>query len=134
MTTDTQTIETRPADSTEVAESTRDAQTYSPRADIIETGDNLTLIADMPGVSESDVEITLEKNVLTIRGHVSQPEHEGFKLAYGEYPEGSFERSFALSEGVDRDSIAATVNNGVLRLTLPKSKETAARKIPVNAG
>ena len=134
MTTDTKALQTSPDNTTEASESTRDAQTYSPRADIIETGDSLTLIADMPGVSESDVEITLEKNVLTIQGQVSQPEHEGFTLVYSEYPEGSYERSFALSEDVDRDNIAATVSNGVLRLTLPKSTETAARKIPVHAG
>lgn len=114
-------------------ERTRDRQVYSPRADVVEMSDSIVVIADMPGVSDKDVDITLEKNVLTITAKVTAPPREGYRLAYGEYPEGDYERSFALSEGVDREGIEATVSNGVLRLTLPKAKEAAARKIAVRS-
>jgi HSP20 family molecular chaperone IbpA len=80
------------------------------------------------------VNVTLEKNVLTVRGDVATPTCEGHRLTYAEWESGDFERSFALSEGVDRDGISATVRNGVLRLTLPKAREALARKIPVKAG
>ena len=107
---------------------------FSPRADVYETGEEIVVMADMPGVQEGSVDITLEKNVLTIQGKVSNPTHEGYRLAYGEFEDGDYKRSFALSEGVDRDRIEATVRDGGLRLVLPKAKEAAARKIPVKAG
>jgi len=95
--------------------------------------DSIVVIADVPGVSEGDIDITLEKNVLTIAAKVPARTREGYRLAYGEYSEGDYERSFALSEGVDRDRIEATVAHGVLRLVLPKAKELAARKIAVRS-
>ena len=114
--------------------SPREVEVRSPRADVIETGASIVVVADMAGVSDQDIEITLDKNILTIVGRRAAAERKGHRLAYSEYAEGDYERSFALSEGVDRDGIEATVSNGVLRLTLPKAKEAAARKIPVKAG
>ncbi len=128
-----QQVQTQPQAAAPAVQRAPEPQVYSPRADVIETGDSIVVVADMPGVSEKDVEITLEKNILTITGRVARPERKNHRLVYAEYCEGDYERSFALSEGVDRDRIDATVNNGVLRLTLPKSSETAARKIPVRA-
>ena len=115
-------------------ERTRERQVFSPRADVYETGEEIVVMADMPGVQEGSVDITLQKSVLTIQGKVETPTHEGYRLAYGEFEDGDYQRSFALSEGVDRDRIEATVSDGVLRLVLPKAKEAAARKIPVKAG
>lgn len=112
----------------------RPRETYSPRADIYESGNAIVVLADMPGVAQDAVDITLEKNVLTIQGHVETPERSGYRLAYGEYEDGDYERSFALSEVVDRDGIEATVRDGVLKLILPKARQAAARKIPVKAG
>ena len=134
MTTTTQEIQKVEDQAVDNVENTRDREVFSPRADVLETGEAIVVVADMPGVVEDSVDITLEKNVLTIQGRVDAPEREGYKLTYGEYQDGDYERSFALSEGVDRDGIEATVKDGVLRLTLPKSKEAAARKIPVKAG
>jgi len=134
MTTTTQEIQKVENQAVEGAENKRGREVFSPRADIFETGDGFVVVADMPGVAEDSVEITLEKNVLTFKGQIEAPEREGFKLAYGEYREGDYERSFTLSEGIDRDGIEATAKDGILRLTLPKSKEAAARKIPVVAG
>ena len=131
MTADTQKLQTTDTEATQSPEVTPDRATFSPRADVFETEDSRVVVADMPGVSESDVDVTLEKNVLTIQGRVERPKREGYRLVYGEYEEGDYERSFALSEGVDRDGIEATVEKGVLRLSLPKAKEAVSRKIPV---
>jgi len=121
-------------ESVEQVERTRDRQVFSPRTDVYETSEAIVVVADMPGVKEDSVELTLEKNVLTIQARVETPAREGYRLAYGEFAEGDYERSFALSEGVDQDKIEAAVKDGVLRLILPKAKETVARKIQVKAG
>ena len=134
MAAENQELQKREAQSVETVERTRSRQVFSPRADVYETGESIVVIADMPGVTEESVDITLEKNVLTIHGRVEIPDRQNYKLSYGEYEEGDYERSFALSEGVDRDRIQATVKDGVLRLVLPKSREAIARKIPVKAG
>jgi HSP20 family protein len=134
MTTDTNSLQTPQPGEVQAAECTPDRQTFSPRADIIETGDSVVVVADMPGVGEDDVDITLDKSTLTIRGRVNRAEPEGLGLTHREFVEGDYERSFALSDGVDRDGIEATVSNGIVRLTLPKSTAVAARKIQVRAG
>jgi len=128
---DLQRTEARPV---EAAERTRARQTYSPRADVFETGNSIVVVADMPGVDEAALDITLERNVLTIRGRTEGHEREGFRLSYAEFEAGDYERSFALPQETDRARIDATVKNGVLHLTLPKSSEATARKIPVKAG
>jgi len=126
-----QKAETQPVESTE---RTRSGQVFSPRADVYETAEAIVVVADIPGAKEDSVDITLEKNVLSIQGRVKSEERGGYKLTYGEYEEGDYERSFVLSEGVDRNKIEGTVKDGVLRLVLPKAKEAVARKIPVKAG
>ena len=126
---DLQRTETRPV---EAAERTR--QTYSPRADVFETGDSIVVVADMPGVDEQSLDITLERNVLTIRGRASSQERPGYRLSYAEFEAGDYERSFALPQETDRARIDAMVSNGVLQLTLPKSQAATARKITVKAG
>jgi HSP20 family molecular chaperone IbpA len=87
----------------------------------------------MPGVSEEDVDVTLEKNVLTITGYVQASEREGYSLAYSEYSEGDYERTFVLSDEVDRSRIEATMKDGVLKLLLPKSEALKTRKIEVHS-
>lgn len=127
------TIQKQEARDIEGAERTRTRRVYIPRVDIYETGDAVVLLADMPGVSEQDVDITLEKNVLSITGFVQATEREGYSLAYSEYSEGDYERTFALSDEVDRNRIEATMKDGVLKLTLPKSEEVKTRKIAVHS-
>lgn len=104
---------------------------YIPKVDIFETADDIIVAADMPGVGPDDIEITLEKSVLTINGFVRQDETGDHKLAYAEYSPGNFHRTFNLSDGVDIDNIEATIEHGVLRLVLPKAAEVKARKIAV---
>ncbi len=106
---------------------------YRPAVDVIESADAVLLVVDVPGVDEQEAEVTLEKNLLTIRGTVSPPSFEGYTLTHAEYGVGNFERMFTVSEQVDRERIEATVKDGVLRVTLPKVKEAVAKKINVKA-
>ncbi len=119
---------------TEDTERTRDSQVFIPRADIYETEDAIIVLADVPGADENSLDITLEKNVLTIYASVQPEQPEGYSLIYQEYGVGDYERSFILSNQVDRDKIEATVKDGVLRLELTKAAEAQARKISVRAG
>ncbi len=115
-------------------ERTRSTKVYTPDVDIMEASDTILVVADMPGVDESSVDITLEKNVLSIYGKV-EPEIPGkHQLVYAEYGVGDYQRSFTISDEIDRDGIQATVKNGVLRLTLPKAKAAQTKKIAVKAG
>ena len=104
-----------------------------PAADICETPDDIRLIADMPGVDEGAVDITLEKNVLILRGAVSWSAPAGHTLGWGEYESGDYERVFNLPDEIDRDNIEADMKDGVLRLRLPKAKFARTRKIAVKA-
>ena len=113
------------------AERTRARRAYVPRVDIYETDDAIILLTDMPGVDENSVDITLEKNVLTINGYVEIDDPDNYSLAYAEYESGDYERSFNLSNEIDRENIEATVKNGVLRLHLPKAGPAKTHKITV---
>jgi len=112
-------------------ERTRTRKVFVPKADIYESGDSIVLVADMPGVDEKTVDITLEKNILTINGTVEYPDFSGYNVAYAEYDVGDYQRSFTISNEVDRDSIEAKVKNGVLRVTLHKAEQLKARKIAI---
>jgi len=114
-------------------EGTRNRKIYLPRVDILETGDAIVLIADMPGVDEHSVTITLEKNVLTLTGEPEIEHFKGYNLALAEYDVGDYQRSFSLSDQIDGGKIDASVKNGVLRVTLPKAEPAKARKINVKA-
>ncbi len=117
----------------EGVERTRDRKVFIPSADIYETDDALVLVADMPGVDENSVEITLEKNVLTINGYVNFVQPDNFSLAYAEYEVGDYERSFTLSNTIDFNKIEASLKNGVLHVTLPKAGPAKTKKISVKA-
>jgi HSP20 family molecular chaperone IbpA len=117
----------------EGVERTRPEKVYTPAVDIIEKKDEIIVTADMPGVDERSVDITLEKNILTIYGRVDAELPKSHRLVYAEYGTGDYSRSFTLSEEVDRDRIQATVKNGVLRLVLPKAAAAKTRKIEVKA-
>jgi HSP20 family protein len=112
-------------------ERTRSQRSFVPRADIYETEKEIVVLADIPGANEKTVDITLEKNVLTINAFVEPAIPSGFDVAYAEYEEGDYQRSFRLSDEIDRDKIEAVVSEGVLRLRLPKLLEARTKKIAV---
>lgn len=115
-------------------EQTRSAKVYKPAVDIFEREGDIVLMADMPGIDGKSVDITIEKNVLTIYGKVAQDKGlDGYELVYSEYGVGDYRRQFSLSDGIDRDKIKATVKHGVLTLVLPKAATALSRKIAVSA-
>lgn len=117
----------------EGVERTKPRRVFKPDVDIIERKDDTLLTADLPGVDEHSLDITLEKNILTIKGMVEHSLPAGYRLAYEEYAVGDYERVFTLSDEVDKDRIQASIKNGVLRLVLPKAAAAKSRKITVNA-
>ena len=123
-------MQERPEDTIAAADT---RQVYSPRSDVYETGDAVVVVSEMPGAKESDIAITLEKNVLILSGTAGDQTPEGYRRRYSEYTPGDFERRFALPQDVDRDSIDASVKNGLLTLTLPKAKEAQPRRIEVRS-
>lgn len=118
----------------EGAERTRATRVYAPRVDILSADDGIVISAEMPGVDENEVNVTLEKNILTIKGYISADEPEGYELAYSEYGVGDYERSFTLPDEIDRNNIEAAIEDGVLRVSLHKAPEAKARTITVQAG
>jgi HSP20 family protein len=117
----------------EGVERTRAARVYSPKVDIFSKDDGIVILAEMPGVDENDLDVTLEKNVLTIQGYVSPDEPEDYEMTYAEYGVGDYQRSFTLPDDIDRDNIDASISNGILRLFLQKAPEARARQITVKA-
>ena len=107
---------------------------YRPPVDIFDTGEGVKLMLEMPGVGRDDVQIDLERRVLTIRGRGRSTSPEGYRRVYAEYGEGDYERVFTLSEDIDEAAIRAEMSNGVLTLTLPRAEAAKPKRIEVKAG
>jgi serine protease Do len=108
---------------------------WVPAMDLVETETDFVLKADLPGMSEADVNIELEDNVLTISGE-RKAEHEERKAGYYrvERSFGSFRRSLTLPEGTDPASVKATFDRGVLEVTVPKPAQKTPRKVQISVG
>jgi HSP20 family protein len=100
---------------------------YTPPVDIFENNEEYLLYAEIPGASENDVDVTIEKNVLTITAKVNVDVPEGYRLFYSEYGIGDYKRSFELGNEIDQDKIEAIVKNGILKLRLPKIQPTVKK-------
>ena len=108
---------------------------WLPAMDLVETDDHFVLRADLPGLSEDDVDIELEDNVLTVSGE-RKAEHESRSEGYYrvERASGSFRRSLSLPEGVDPDGIEANFDKGVLEVRVPKPEQRKPRKVAITVG
>src|SRR5215212_5758255 len=115
-------------------ERTRSRLTFGPRVDIYETESGLMLLADVPGAKPEGPTITLERRVLSVRAEVEEHAPDGYSPIYQEYQVGDFECEFTLSGDFDPDRIEAGVSDGVLRLTIPRAEQAAARTIKITAG
>jgi HSP20 family protein len=115
------------------AEQTTPGLVFTPAVDIFETEKELTLLADMPGVTSGNLTIGLNKNILTMTGEIETPEGENETPVLKEYDTGKYFREFTLSNEIDQAKIAAVLKDGVLRLTLPKIEAVTPRKIEVKA-
>jgi HSP20 family protein len=113
----------------------RGGQGYVPALDLSETDDGYLVEAAVPGLKPEDLEITVENNVLTLKGE-SRQETEDKKRNYHRIERrfGSFQRTISLPTTVKADAIKASLNDGVLRLEIPKAEEVKPRKISVNVG
>jgi HSP20 family molecular chaperone IbpA len=115
-------------------ERTRNRRTMTPPTDIWETPEAIYLAADMPGVAQKNVNITLEQDLLTIDGTSEESAPQGYSLVYGEYQPTDFRRQFTISTQINREKIQAVVKDGVLTVILPKAEPARAHKIEVRAG
>lgn len=126
-------IQKKEAETVEQIERTRAGKVFCPSVDIIETKDEIDLMADMPGVDKESIDITIEKNVLSISANVNPNTPEGFVLEYAEYEVGDYLRQFTLSDTMDQKKIKAQYKNGVLTLKLPKAEPVKPRTIKIEA-
>jgi len=122
---------TVPANTEKTAPDTReDTRVLTPPVDIFETENGLVVVADLPGVEKEQIDVNVEKNVLTLKAKPKQELTEG--LARQEYQLLPFYRQFQLSDAVDQAKISAEMKYGVLTIHLPKVAEQQPRKIAVN--
>lgn len=112
-------------------EGTRPGPVFIPAVDVLETINELILLADMPGVDSKNVDIDLRNNQLTITGRVNAPEGDKEVSLYKEFNWGDYFRQFTLSDTIDQAKITAKMEEGVLRLTLPKVAQAKPQKIKV---
>lgn len=109
-----------------------EATAWTPSCDVLEDKDELKIVLELPGVRPEDLKINLENRILTVRGEKKAlAEQNGERWHRYERAYGSFERSFTLPVTVDPDRVQATVEHGVLILTLPKAASAKPREIPV---
>lgn len=108
---------------------------WLPAMDLVETDDHFVLRADLPGLSEDDVDVALESDVLTVSGQ-RKAEHETRETGYYrvERASGSFRRSLSLPEGVDPEAIEANFDKGVLEVRIPKPDQRKPRKVAITVG
>jgi HSP20 family protein len=111
-------------------ESTRGETYVSPLVDIYETDGELVLVADVPGVSKDGVDLKLEDGVLEVTAHRTRASAGGDPV-YAEYRDSSYYRAFSLSDELDTEKIDASLQDGVLTVSLPKSPKVQPRKIEV---
>lgn len=114
-------------------EQTHTGPVYTPAVDIFETTENITVLADMPGVKAEDLQIDLRESVLTLRGRAASPEGDNEVTEAREFGPGTFYRRFTLADTINQSQIQAKLANGVLRLELPKAEASKPRQIPVSA-
>lgn len=115
-------------------EMTKPGLVFTPSVDIFETDQEITLLADMPGVAAEDLKIDLEDSVLALSGEIKPWESSEESDVLVEFNVGNYFRQFTLSDAIDQSRIDATFESGVLRLVLPKAEKAVPRKIPVSTG
>ena len=106
---------------------------WAPSVDIYENKDQIVLEAELPGMKQADFDLSVENNVITLRGErkfEKTEETDNYHRVERSY--GAFTRSFTLPQTVSAEGATAEYNNGVLRVTLPKREETKARRIEVS--
>jgi HSP20 family protein len=102
--------------------------------DAYRRGDNVWVHLDLPGVAADTIDISVERNLLTVTAERSYQREEGDRVYFGERPEGTFRRQVTLGEGLDADGVEADYTDGVLTLRIPVVPQAQPRKISVGTG
>jgi HSP20 family protein len=121
------------AEVTSATEQTKPGPIFTPAVDIFETEEELTLLADLPGVKADNLNIDLREGTLTLSGETELQEGSGETEVFREYRTGRYFREFTVSELIDQAKIEAELKDGVLRLKLPKAEAAKPRQITVKA-
>jgi HSP20 family protein len=114
-------------------ETTRNGNVYVPLVDILESENDLLLVADVPGATPNDVDVSYERGLLTLHARVAPRDHREGRMLLQEYGVGNFARSFQIGEGIDSENVSADLKDGVLTLRLPKAPAARRRKIAVKS-
>lgn len=115
-------------------ETTKPERHFVPAVDIYESGEAVTVIADMPGVACDQVDVNLEDGVLILKGTMAGENLAGHRVLLREYETGCYLRRFTISEVIDQNKIEAIMADGVLRIMLPKLQPAKPRKIEIQTG
>ena len=108
---------------------------WMPAVDMVDEKDEIVIKADLPGLDQKDIEVTVQDGTLTIRGERKEEKEEKKEgYYYAERSHGSFLRSLALPTGVDADKVKATFTKGVLEVHLPKAREAKGKTVEIKAG
>jgi len=102
--------------------------------DAYRDGDRFVVVLDIPGIDPATIDLTVEKNVLSISAERRWERSEGVEIVVAERPQGSFNRQLFLGEGLDPDGIEATYDNGVLTVTVPVAEQAKPRKVEITKG
>jgi HSP20 family molecular chaperone IbpA len=105
-----------------------------PAADIVQRDDSYYIVLDMPGVRKEDLDVSVDKDVLTVAAETSYPDIHNMKQWENEFGNVYFVRKFTLSDAVDRDGIKASMKNGVVTLHLPRAERVQPKKIEIESG
>jgi len=112
-------------------ETTKPEKYFVPAVDIYETEKKVVVVSEMAGVPSSGVEVTLDADVLTIRGNTEDEAPSDTRILLNEFDSGHYLRRFTVAETIDQANITASMNDGILTVTLPKAEPAQPRKIKV---
>jgi HSP20 family protein len=102
--------------------------------DAYRKGDEFVVMFDLPGVDPNSINLTVERNVLTVHAERGRPEENGVELLIGERPQGTFSRQLFLAETLDTERIAAEYTDGVLTLRVPVREQAKPRRVDISVG
>lgn len=114
-----------------MVESKRGNEYRIPPADILETDNDYQILFDIPGVEKEDINLKVEKGILTLTAECTKRLDEGFECLRSEMTLSGYRRSFELGDGVNSEAISADYRNGTLKLTIPKREEQKTRQIKI---
>jgi HSP20 family protein len=118
----------------QLSEQQREQPAVVPPVDVFENESGITLLADLPGVTRERLGVRVDGETLTIEASAAIEGPQAMELIYNEAPYPAYRRSFTLSRELDSSRIDATLKDGVLRLSIPKSEEARPRRIEVRVG